>query len=79
SYSILLSWTASTSSVTGYNVYSGTVSGGPYTKVTPTPVTSTDYTDSSVQAGNTYYFVVTSVNSENQESAYSAQASAVVP
>ena len=79
SYSVLLSWTASTSPVTGYNVYSSTVSGGPYTKVTPTPVTSTDYTDSSVQAGNTYYFVVTSVNSENQESAYSAQASAVVP
>ena len=79
SYSVLLSWTASTSSVTGYNVYSGAVSGGPYTKVTPAPVASTEYTDSSVQAGNTYYFVVTAVNSENQESAYSAQASAVVP
>lgn len=79
SYSVLLSWTASTSSVTGYNVYSSTTSGGPYTKLTSTPVAATDYTDSSVQPGNTYYFVVTAVNSENEESAYSPQASAAVP
>lgn len=79
SYSVLLSWTASSSSVIGYNVYSGTVSGGPYTKLTSTPVTTTSYTDSSVQPGNTYYFVVTAVNSEDQESAYSGQASAAIP
>ena len=34
SYSTSLSWTASTSSVIGYNVYRGTTSGGPYTKLT---------------------------------------------
>jgi Abnormal spindle-like microcephaly-assoc'd, ASPM-SPD-2-Hydin/Immunoglobulin I-set domain len=79
SYSVLLSWTAPTSSVTGYNVYSSTVSGGPYTKLTAAPVAATDYTDNSVHAGNTYYYVVTAVNSENQESDYSTQASAVVP
>jgi Abnormal spindle-like microcephaly-assoc'd, ASPM-SPD-2-Hydin/Fibronectin type III domain len=78
-YSVSLSWTASTSSVTGYNVYSSTVSGGPYTKLTSTPVAATNYTDSGVQQGTTYYFVVTSVNSENQESAYSGQASANIP
>jgi Cep192 domain 4 len=79
SYSVLLTWAESTSSVTGYNVYSSTVSGGPYTKVTPTPVASTDYTDSSVKQGNTYYYVVTAVNSQNQESSYSSQVSASVP
>jgi hypothetical protein len=78
-YSVDLSWSASTSSVTGYNVYSGSVSGGPYTKLTSSPVASTDYTDTNVQQGTTYYFVVTSVNSENQESAYSTQVSAAIP
>jgi Abnormal spindle-like microcephaly-assoc'd, ASPM-SPD-2-Hydin/Immunoglobulin domain/Immunoglobulin I-set domain len=78
-YSVSLHWTASTSSVIGYNVYSGTTSGGPYTKITSTPVDATSYTDGSVQSGKTYYFVVTSVNSENQESAHSGQVSAVIP
>jgi hypothetical protein len=79
SYSVLLNWTASASSVTGYNVYSSTVSGGPYAKLTPAPVGATDYTDSSVQQGNTYYYVVTAVNSQNQESGYSTQVSASIP
>ncbi len=78
-YSVSLSWTASTSSVAGYNVYSSTVPGGPYSKLTSAPVPSTDYTDSSVQQGNTYYYVVTAVNSQNQESGYSGQTSAVIP
>ncbi len=79
SYSVSLNWAASTSSVTGYNVYSSTVSGGPYAKLTPAPVGATDYTDSSVQQGNTYYYVVTAVNSQNQESGYSTQVSANIP
>ncbi|HEX4075305.1 MAG TPA: choice-of-anchor D domain-containing protein [Candidatus Acidoferrales bacterium] len=78
-YSVDLNWSASASSVTGYNVYSGTVSGGPYTKLTSSPVASTNYTDTSVQQTKTYYYVVTSVNSENQESPYSTQVSAVIP
>ena len=78
-YSVSLNWTASTSSVTGYNVYSSTESGGPYTKLTPAPVAATNFSDSGVQEGTTYYFVVTAVNSENQESAYSAQTSATIP
>jgi hypothetical protein len=78
-YSVDLNWSASTSSVTGYNIYSGTASGGPYTKLTSSPVPSTDYTDGSVQQGKTYYYVVTSVNSDNVESAYSTQVSAVIP
>jgi hypothetical protein len=78
SHSVSLSWLASTSSVTGYNVYSSTVSGGPYAKLTSPPVASTSYTDNSVQQGQTYYYVVTAV-SQNEESAYSVQVPAVVP
>jgi hypothetical protein len=79
SYSTSLTWGAGASSVTGYNVYSSTVSGGPYGKLTPAPIPSTNYKDSTVQQGQTYYYVVTSVNSQNQESTYSGQVSAAIP
>lgn len=79
-HSVTLSWTASTSSnVTGYNVYRGVQSGGPYTKLTATAVTGTTYTDNAVQAGQTYYYVATAVDNSNNESAYSAAISAIVP
>lgn len=78
-HSVALSWTPSISTVAGYNTYSSTQTGGPYTKLTGTPVAATAYTDTAVQAGQTYYFVVTSVDSANVESAYSAEVSALVP
>jgi hypothetical protein len=78
--SVSLNWVASsTPGVIGYDVYRSTVSGGPYSVVTPSPVPSTQYTDSSVLAGDTYYYVVTSVNSSNTQSGYSGQVSANVP
>ena len=79
SHSVTLTWTASASPVTGYNVYRSTVSGGPYTLMTSSPVAATTYVDSAVSAGITYYYVVTSVNSSGVESAYSAEVSATVP
>ncbi len=71
-----LTWTASTTtSVTGYNVYRG-----PYPmKLTSTPVPGTNYTDTSVSANTTYYYVVTAVGAANVESAYSNEASATTP
>jgi hypothetical protein len=79
SHSVALSWDASTSSVIGYNVYRGTQSGGPYSKLNASPVSVTTYTDASVQSGTTYYYVSTAVNSSNVESTYSNQATAAVP
>jgi hypothetical protein len=78
SYSAL-SWTASTSTVMGYNVYRGTTSGGPYTKLNPNVDSDTSYSDTSVQAGLIYYYVVTSLDSSGVESAYSNQASVTIP
>lgn len=77
-----LSWTASTSSnVSYYNVYRGTTSGGPYNKIGSTTANSgaTTYTDSSVQAGQTYYYVGTAVDTSGNESGYSNQATASIP
>jgi hypothetical protein len=79
-HSVSLNWTASTSSnVTGYNVYRGTQSSGPYTKLTSSLVAGTAFTDLAVQAGQTYYYVATAVDNSSNESAYSGQAQAVVP
>jgi hypothetical protein len=80
SHTVGVAWTASASSVIGYNVYRGTVSGGPYaTKVTASPVAATQFTDTGVQSGQTYYYVVTAVDSSNVESAFSGQATATIP
>jgi fibronectin type 3 domain-containing protein len=78
-HSVSLSWAGSTSSVVGYNVYRGGTSGGPYTKINSTLDASTNYTDNSVQAGQTYYYVTTAVDSTGIESGYSNQVQAVIP
>ena len=78
-HDVALSWSPSTSQIIGYNVYRGSASGGPYSKLTSTPVTATSDTDSSVQAGSTYYYTVTSIDSSNMESGFSNEVSAVIP
>ena len=79
SHEVVLEWTASSSAVLGYNTYRSTVSGGPYAKLTASPSPATIYDDQNVQAGDTYYYVVTSVGTDSVESGYSNQASATVP
>jgi len=78
-HSATLNWDASTSTVSGYNVYRGTVSGGSYTKLNSSLVAGLNYTDSTVQSGTTYYYVTTAVDSSGDESVYSNQAAAVIP
>ena len=78
-HSVALNWSPSASAVTGYFVYRGTISGGPYSKLFASADTAPSYKDSSVSDGQTYYYVVTSVDSSNVESAYSNQVSATIP
>ena len=42
-------------------------------------MTAAAYLDTKVLAGNTYYYVVTTLNSANQESAHSSEVKAVIP
>jgi Abnormal spindle-like microcephaly-assoc'd, ASPM-SPD-2-Hydin len=77
-HSVNLSWNSSTSTVVGYNVYRSATSGGPYTKIN-SALNATSYIDSSVQAGTTYYYVSTAVDSSGVESGYSNQVKAVIP
>ena len=79
-HSVALSWTASISpNISGYNVYRGTTSGGPYSKINTSLDAGTSYTDNSVSGGTTYYYVTTAVDDNSQESSYSNQAQAVIP
>ena len=63
--------------IISYNVYRSTTSGGPYGTLV-TGLMALDYTDTTVVDGVTYYYVVSATNSVGT-SAYSAQASAVIP
>jgi IPT/TIG domain len=78
-HSVSMAWDPSPSAqVAYYNVYSGTVSGGPY-HLLATNITVTHYTDSTVQPGTTYFYVTTAVGANRVESMYSNQFSATVP
>jgi len=79
SHSVTLKWSDSGTGLIGYNAYRGTVSGGPYSKLTSAPTPETEYADVDVTAGDTYYYVVTAVASDGVESGYSSQVSATIP
>ena len=78
-HSVTLTWSGSSSSVAGYNLYRSTVSGGPYMKMNSSVITTLTFTDTTVQGGQIYYYVATSVNSSNVESSYSNELSAQIP
>jgi hypothetical protein len=59
-----------------YNVYRGTLSGGPYLFIGSTSSTYSTYLDLTVVNGTTYYYVVREANFLNEESCQSNQASA---
>jgi centrosomal CEP192-like protein len=79
SHTVQLDWTASTSTVVGYFVYRGDTSGGPYTRVTASPVGGITYTDSGLFLNTTYFYVVTAVDGAGSESVFSNQTSAAIP
>ncbi len=70
---VALTWNASVSA-TSYNVYRANSSNG-YSTPLITGLGTTNYTDTNVANGNTYYYVVTAVNASG-ESGYSNEVSA---
>jgi hypothetical protein len=70
-----LSWTASTTPNVTYNVYRATAPTGPFTTPLNTaPIVGTTYKDTTVQAGQTYYYVATAVAANGTESDFSSPA-----
>jgi hypothetical protein len=78
-HSVALTWNASTSIVSGYNVYRSTVSGSAYTKINSSLVGGLSYSDATVQNSTTYYYVTTAVDSNGVESSFSNEVSAPIP
>jgi fibronectin type 3 domain-containing protein len=80
-HSAQLSWTASTDTVSGYNIYKGTAAGNE--GATPingsTLVTGTTFTDTNVTAGEKLSYVVTSVAADGVESVHSNEILVVIP
>jgi endoglucanase len=73
---VSLTWTAS-AGATSYNIGRSQTNGGPYTTV-GTVLAATNYEDTAVASGASYYYVVTAVNA-NGESLPSNQAAVSVP
>jgi hypothetical protein len=79
SHSATLTWSAPASTVVGYNLYRSATSGGPYTKLNSAAIAALTYNDANVSAGQTLYYVATSIDSNASESAYSNEAKAQIP
>jgi len=77
-HSATLTWSPG-SAVVGYNVYRGAVSGGPYSMINTSLNAPADYADFNVQAGQTYFYVVTSVDGSGVESLFSSEVKALIP
>lgn len=80
-HSVDVTWAASTSTpLQGYNVYRSTVSGGPYTKLSPmlSPTTLL-FTDITPLSGKQYFYVVTALNTSGAESAASSEVAVTIP
>lgn len=78
-HSVTLSWMASDEGAGRYNVYRSTQSGTAYSKLNSVPSSGLSYTDTTVQGGQTYFYVVTAVDNEQEESTFSEESSATIP
>jgi glycosidase len=74
--SVSLSWNA-VSGAAGYAVYRSPLSGGGYLKVSGPSLTGTSFTDTGVQNGHRYYYVVRALDGPGNESASSNEVSAL--
>lgn len=78
SESVMLNWNASTSDIIGYNIYR-VLTDGTYSEINNAPLVLTNYTDTNIQSGQTYTYVVTALNSDNVESDYSDPTIVTIP
>ena len=75
--SVALDWADNAEGdLAGYDVHRGTMPGGPYAKLNGPLLGASQYTDASVTAGVTYFYVVTASDQSGNQSADSAEVSA---
>ncbi|MFC2073183.1 hypothetical protein ACFLUU_10935, partial [Chloroflexota bacterium] len=74
---VSLNWNNNTEDdLDGYNVYRSLTSGSGYAKINGSLLSTSDYTDTGLTGGTTYYYVVTAVDLIANESGYSTEDSA---
>jgi hypothetical protein len=81
-YEVNLSWSAPTSSadpVAGYNIYRSPSGSSSYAQLNSSVLTQTSFVDTTVQNGQTYNYIVESVDSSGATSSPSNMASATTP
>ena len=78
-YAVEVNWGPSPSTVVGYNVYRGSLSGGPYVRINSAVQPGTSYIDSAIQAGQTYFYVVKAIDADFVESDPTDEAVAIIP
>src|SRR5215467_1545485 len=78
--SLNLAWDSSSdTTLAGYRVYRSEQSGSYTSPISGTSaLTTLAFTDSTVQSGHTYYYVVTAVNTSGVESSHSNEVQAVI-
>ena len=78
--SVQLEWDANPEpDIDGYNVYRSVQSGYAYVRLNAVLVTTTAYTDTTIVAGQTYYYVCTAVNASDLESGFSNEVPYTAP
>ncbi len=75
---INLGWTDNAANETAFVMARSTTNGGPYVDIASLPPNSTNYSNTNLSAGTTYYYVVRATNAAGA-SAASAQAAATTP
>ncbi|MGB7844491.1 MAG: choice-of-anchor D domain-containing protein [Candidatus Acidiferrum sp.] len=79
-HTVTLTWTASTSVVSGYNVYRNTLNGPGFAKINTTLIQNAlTYVDKNVTNATTYNYEATAVDASGNESARSTQVTANIP
>lgn len=78
-HSVTLTWNASPSSVIGYYIYRTTTSGSYGSPLNGTPQSALTFVDNTVTNATTYFYVVTGVDSNSQQSMASNEVTVVIP
>jgi hypothetical protein len=78
-HSVTINWNASASPVQGYYVYRASPPGTAAKKINVRAVEGTQFTDDTVEAGQSYSYYVTAVDPKGTESSPSANIAVTVP
>jgi fibronectin type 3 domain-containing protein len=79
-YEVQLNWNApSSASITGYKVFRSTGGGSIYQLLNSSAVSDTSYTDTTVQSGDVYDYIVVSIDSSGSASSPSNTTTEAIP